>query len=472
MTASEPKAFLNIAREEAPKRPVDERRRDWRPIQHIANLELLSAQTSRCMGCGVPFCQGPTGCPLNNLIPDWNDLVRRGLMREALDALHATNNFPEFTGILCPAPCETACVLDLVSKPVTIRGIEAGIIEHGFSQGWVKPQPAAAKTGRKVAIVGSGPAGLAAAQQLVRIGHQVVVFEKAPAVGGLIRYGIPDFKFDKAQLDRRITQLEAEGVQFRPGVEIGRDISGDQLQHEFHAICLTIGAQGARDLPVPGRNLTGIVRAMDYLTGQNQVIRGEAIAATNLSASGKRVVILGGGDTGSDCFGTAHRQGALEVVQLELLARPQTQRSESTPWPYWPMRLVTSHAHEEGGRREWGICTVGFEGIDGRVTGVRTQKATVEASSVKLLAGTEEVIPADLVLLAIGFTGADLGGVASTLAVTVDQRGNICTDGNYLTSIPGVFAAGDARRGASLIVWAIAEGRKMAAMVDKFLRQS
>jgi glutamate synthase (NADPH/NADH) small chain len=300
MATPDQRAFLRYPREDARKRPVEERRSDWRPIQEVPDLPLLARQTARCMGCGVPFCQGPTGCPLDNLIPDWNDLVRRGHMQEALTALHATNNFPEFTGILCPAPCESACVLDLVSEPVTIRGIEAGIIEHGFANGWVRPQPAAVSTGRKVAVVGSGPAGLAAAQQLARAGHQVVVFEKAARPGGLLRYGIPDFKIDKAVVERRLRQLEAEGVEFRTGVEVGRDVGGDELQREYHAVCLTVGAGAARDLEVPGRELAGIHLAMEYLTRQNQAVSGEGGITPAMSAEGKHVVIIGGGDTGSD----------------------------------------------------------------------------------------------------------------------------------------------------------------------------
>jgi glutamate synthase (NADPH/NADH) small chain len=472
MATPDQRAFLRYPREDARKRPVEERRSDWRPIQEVPDLPLLARQTARCMGCGVPFCQGPTGCPLDNLIPDWNDLVRRGHMQEALTALHATNNFPEFTGILCPAPCESACVLDLVSEPVTIRGIEAGIIEHGFANGWVRPQPAAGSTGRKVAVVGSGPAGLAAAQQLARAGHQVVVFEKAARPGGLLRYGIPDFKIDKAVVERRLRQLEAEGVEFRTGVEVGRDVGGDELQREYHAVCLTVGAGAARDLEVPGRELAGIHLAMEYLTRQNQAVSGEGGITPAMSAEGKHVVIIGGGDTGSDCLGTAHRQGCIDAVQLELLPRPPSSRSDATPWPHWPMRLVTSHAHEEGGRRDWGICTVGFTGDEGGVTGVRTQRADLRGGRAELVPGTEAWLPAELVLLAIGFRGPDLGGLVGALPVALDERGNIRTDATYRTSLPGVFAAGDARRGASLIVWAIAEGRKMAASVEAYLRQS
>lgn len=466
------RAFLNEPREDARKRPVAERRRDWKPVQEIPSLDLITRQSARCMGCGVPFCQGPTGCPLQNLIPDWNEHVRNNRMHEAIDALHATNNFPEFTGILCPAPCESACVLDLVTAPMTIRSVEAGIIEHAWTQGWVQPQPAPSKTGRKVAIVGSGPAGLAAAQQLARRGHQVVVFEKAEHLGGLLRYGIPDFKFDKTMIDRRIQQMQAEGVEFKTGVAIGSDISGDALQREFHAIGLAIGANLARDLAVPGRDLQGIHLAMDYLTQQNRLLSGEGEADPRLNAAGKHVVILGGGDTGSDCLGTAHRQGAIGITQLELLPRPPSTRSERTPWPHWPLRLATSHAHEEGGERSWSACTTGFVGTNGQVSGVRIQRCHFVDGQIELIPDSEEVIPADLVILAMGFTGPDWAGLTQSLPLTLDARGNVQTDGQYRTSLTSVFAAGDARRGASLIVWAIAEGRKMAAAIDHFLLQS
>lgn len=468
----ETRAFLKSPRENPRKRSVQERLHDWQPVEEIPDLPLIAKQSTRCMGCGVPFCQGPTGCPLQNLIPDWNEYVRHGRMHEALDKLHATNNFPEFTGTLCPAPCESACVLDLLSAPVTIRSVEAGIIEHGWSQGWVKPQPAQSKTGYKVAIIGSGPAGLAAAQQLARRGHQVVVFEKAAKIGGLLRYGIPDFKFDKKMIDRRISQLQAEGVEFKTGITIGEDISGEELQRDFHAIGLAIGANLARDLAVPGRELQGIHFAMDFLTEQNRFLSGESSGELSRSAAGKRVVILGGGDTGSDCLGTAHRQGASSVIQLELLPRPPGTRSERTPWPHWPLRLSTSHAHEEGGERQWSVCTTGFVGENGHVSGVRIQRCHFVDGQIELLEGTEEILPADIVILAMGFTGPEWGGLTASLPLTTDVRGNVQTDPNYRTSIAGVFAAGDARRGASLIVWAIAEGRKMAAAINDFLSQS
>ena len=435
------------------------------------------------MDCGVPFCQGDTGCPVQNLIPEWNDLVHQGRWWDALTALHATNNFPELTGRLCPAPCETACVLGITAQPVAIRSIEQAIADRGFAEGWITPVRAARETGHRVAVVGSGPAGLTAAQQLCRLGHTVVVYEQADRVGGLLRYGIPDFKLDKSVLDRRLAQMVAEGVVFERGVRVGgadADLSGDDLQQEYDAICLAIGASRPRELTVPGRQLRGVHLAMDYLAQQNRRVAGDAIpGGTSISAHGKRVVIIGGGDTGSDCLGTCHRQGAAEVLQFELLGAPPLTRASSTPWPTWPMQLRTSHAHEEGGRREWQISTTGFAGRGAHVTHLRavrvdtrvgepgiTGERRVEVTSV---GGTECEFEADLVLLAMGFVGPEPAGLLAELGLELNARGLVGIDAHHQTNTPGVFAAGDASRGASLIVWAIREGRDAATGIDRYL---
>ncbi len=472
---ADPTGFLKLHRIDAPRRPVEERLRDWNEVYERLPPELLTKQASRCMDCGVPFCQGDTGCPVHNLIPDWNDLVHRDRWREAVANLHATNNFPEVTGRLCPAPCESACVLGLVDRPVTIRHIEERIAERGFDEGWIEPLPPAAETGFTVAVVGSGPAGLAAAQQLRRLGHAVTVLEQSPRIGGLLRYGIPEFKMEKWVIDRRLAQLEAEGVVFRTGVRVGADLPVAQLRSDFDAVLLALGAGAPRDLQLPGRELHGIHFAMEYLTQQNRILEGEDPAeADRISAEGKRVVVLGGGDTGSDCVGTALRQGAVEVVQFELLPRPPEERDPSTPWPAYPMQLRSSHAHEEGGKREWSVSTTAFTGADGRVERLHAVRVTREldadgrARFVELPETME--IDTQLVILALGFLGPRREGLLAELGVELDRQGRVAVDAQHQSSVEGVFAAGDVKRGASLIVWAIREGRDAAAGVDAWLR--
>ncbi len=471
----DPTGFLKLHRIDAPRRPVDERLRDWNEVYERLPLEVLTRQASRCMDCGVPFCQGDTGCPVHNLIPDWNDLVHRDRWREALANLHATNNFPEVTGRLCPAPCESACVLGLVDRPVTIRHIEERIAERGFDEGWTVPLPPAAETGFRIAIVGSGPAGLAAAQQLRRLGHAVTVLEQSPGIGGLLRYGIPEFKMEKRILDRRLAQLEAEGVVFRTGVSVGRDLPVTRLRSDFDAVLLAIGAGAPRDLSVPGRELNGIHFAIDFLTQQNRLLEGDVVtAADRITAEGKRVVVLGGGDTGSDCVGTALRQGAVDVVQFELLPRPPEERDPSTPWPLYPMQLRSSHAHEEGGKREWSVSTTAFTGSHGRVERLHAVRVTREVDAdgrARFVELPETMdVEADLVVLALGFLGPRREGLLAELGVELDRQGRVAVDAQHRTSVDGVFAAGDARRGASLIVWAIREGRDAAAGLDAWLR--
>jgi len=471
---ADPKGFLRYTRETAPYRPVEERKRDWLEVHTHMPPERLQKQAARCMDCGVPFCH--LGCPLGNIIPDWNDLVYRNKWHEALRRLHATNNFPEFTGRLCPAPCETACVLGINQPAVTIKQIEEHIIEYGFEKGWVQPEPPPVRTGKRVAVVGSGPAGLAAAQQLNRAGHWVTVFERADRIGGLLRYGIPDFKLDKKILDRRLQLMEAEGIDFQPGVNVGVDITAKQLLAAFDAVVLTGGSTIPRDLKVPGRELKGIHFAMDYLTQQNRVNAGDHIPPEQrITAEGKRVAIIGGGDTGADCLGTVIRQGAKEVYQIELMPKPPLERDELTqPWPTYPMILRTSSAHEEGGIREWSINTKWFEGDEHgnirRLHAVRLEWYTDSSGrrQFREIPGSEFSLEVDLVLLAMGFLHPQHDGLLDSLGVEYDERGNVKTI-NYATSVPGVFAAGDMRRGQSLIVWAISEGREAAHYVDKYL---
>jgi len=445
--------FLEFERETAARRPVTERVNDWFEIYQDFPASAVKRQGARCMDCGIPFCND--GCPLHNLIPDWNDLVYQGRWREAVRALHATNNFPEFTGRVCPAPCEAACVLGINARPVAIKTVERWIIDYAFDQGWIQPEPAKTKSGKRVAVVGSGPAGLAAAQQLARSGHGVTVFEKNDRIGGLLRYGIPDFKMEKAAIDRRIAQMGEEGVEFQVNVDIGRGIPATELRCEFEAILLAIGAGEPRDLRVEGRELAGIHFAMDFLTAQNRCLAGDAVP-DQIVATGKRVVILGGGDTGADCVGTCHRQRASSVHQFEIRPMPPASRDASTPWPMWPYELRTESSHEEGGEREWSIVTTALSG-HGSVKKLHLNRA-----------GFETQMDADLVLLAMGFTGPVRAGAIEQLGVAIDARGNVATE-DYQTSIEGVFAGGDARRGQSLVVWAIAEGRAAAQAIGQYL---
>lgn len=458
--------FLEYARELPQRRPVTERINDWFEIYLHLPEDNIRAQGARCMDCGVPFCH--TGCPLNNIIPDWNDLVYRGRWKEAIRVLHSTNNFPEFTGRICPAPCEAACVLGIIEPPVTIKQIEKTIVDRGFEEGWIRPEPPHARTGKRVAVVGSGPAGLAAAQQLARAGHWVTVFEKSNRIGGLLRYGIPNFKMEKHLIDRRLAQMSAEGVEFLPNSHVGQNVPVEDLRAEFDAILLCGGAEQPRDLPVPGRELKGIHFAMEYLPQQNKVCEGDVVPQQILG-TGKRVVIIGGGDTGADCLGTAHRQKPLSVHQFELMPMPPKERSPLTPWPMWPMQLRIEGAHEEGGIREWSVATTKFTGDqNGNVKQLHAIRVG-PPPKFEPIPGTEFTMDADLVLLAMGFLGPVRNGMIEQLGVNLDPRGNVAADANYMSSVPGVFAAGDMRRGQSLVVWAIAEGRKAAAGVDRYL---
>ena len=471
---ADPKGFLKYDRETTPRRPVEERVHDWKEVYLGFPEEKLTRQAARCMDCGIPFCH--SGCPLGNIIPDWNDLIYRNRWREALDRLHATNNFPEFTGRLCPAPCETACTLGINQDPVTIKQIEQNIIDHAFAEGWVTAQAPIVHTGKKVAVVGSGPAGMACAQQLNRAGHTVTLFERDNRIGGLMRYGIPDFKLEKSVLDRRISLMEEEGVIFRTSVNVGVDITVEVLRSDFDAVVVTGGSTVPRDLPVPGRELDGVHFAMDFLTQQNRLNAGDDISGEKrITAEGKKVVIIGGGDTGADCLGTSHRHGASQITQIELLPRPPEDRSDDNPWPQWSFVLRTSSAHEEGGARDWCVNTKSFSGENGKVTAlncVRVEFSEPDQNgrrSMNEVAGSEFTITADIVFLALGFLHPQHNGLLDNIGVEYDGRGNVKTDKNYQTTVPGVFAAGDMRRGQSLIVWAIAEGREAARGVDTFL---
>ncbi|HLK19765.1 MAG TPA: glutamate synthase subunit beta [Bryobacteraceae bacterium] len=457
--------FLEHTREAPTRRPVMERVNDWFEVYQDFPEEKVRTQGARCMDCGVPFCH--TGCPLNNVIPDWNDLVYRDRWREAVRVLHATNNFPEFTGRICPAPCEAACVLGINEPPVTIKVIEKTIIEHAFREDWIRPEPPLVRSGKRVAVVGSGPAGLAAAQQLNRAGHSVTVFEKADRIGGLLRYGIPDFKMEKWLIDRRIKQMTAEGVEFRTNVHVGQAIPGEELREDFNAILLAGGAEQPRDLQVPGRKLKGIHFAMEFLPQQNRRGAGDNVV-NQILATGKRVVIIGGGDTGADCLGTSHRHKAASVHQFEILPMPPENRAESTPWPLWPLQMRVESSHEEGGIRDWAIATTAFSG-DGHVSKLHAVRVG-PPPKFEPIPGSEFTMDVDLVLLAMGFTGPVRSGLVEQLGVTLDARGNVSADANYMTSAPGVFAAGDLRRGQSLVVWAIAEGRKAAEGIDAYLK--
>jgi glutamate synthase (NADPH) small chain len=463
--------FLEFKRETAERRPVNERIQDFFPVYTALPDDKLQKQGARCMDCGVPFCH--SGCPLNNYIPEWNDLVYRNRWQEAIRALHSTNNFPEFTGTVCPAPCETSCVLGIHEPAVTIKQIENAIIERAFREGWIRPEPPDTRSGKRVAIVGSGPSGLAAAQQLNRAGHNVVVYEKADRIGGLLRYGIPDFKLEKSVIDRRLEQLEKEGIEFQASAHVGVDVEVSALLRKFDAILLTGGSEQPRDLNVPGRELKGIHFAMEFLARQNHRCAGDrSDTRDEILATGKRVVILGGGDTGADCLGTAHRQRALSVHQIEIMPMPPNDRSPQTPWPLWPSMLRTESSHEEGGIREWSASTVRFAGDDrGNVS--RLQAIRVgPPSKFEPIPGSEFELEVDLVLLALGFTGPAPNKMFEQLGVALDSRGNVAANSGFMTSAQGVFAAGDMRRGQSLVVWAIAEGRQAARSIDQYLRSN
>jgi glutamate synthase (NADPH/NADH) small chain len=459
--------FKEYARETPARRPVDQRVKDYFEVYQPFGEDRVRTQAARCMDCGIPFCH--TGCPVNNIIPDWNDLTYRDEWKEAIRVLHSTNNFPEFTGRICPAPCEAACVLGINEPPVAIKLIEKSIVEHAWKEGWIKPEPPKTRSGKRVAVVGSGPAGLAAAQQLNRVGHLVTVFEKADRIGGLLRYGIPDFKMEKQVLDRRLDQMIAEGVVFQANAHVGQNVPVEDLRKNFDAILLAGGAESPRDLKVPGRELKGIHFAMDYLPQQNKKIAGDEVARQIL-ATAKRVVIIGGGDTGADCLGTCHRQGATSVLQFEIMPMPPQERHPSTPWPLWPLQLRTESAHEEGGTRDWAAATTKFTGDENgnvkELHGVRVGPPP----KFEAVPGTEFAIEVDLVLLAMGFTGPVKYGMIEQLGLELDARGNIATKGNYASSVPGIFSAGDMRRGQSLVVWAIAEGRGAAKAIDEYLR--
>ena len=460
--------FMEYTRELPQRRPVAERINDWFEIYNAFPEENIRQQGARCMDCGVPFCHN--GCPVNNIIPDWNDLVYRGRWKEAVRVLHSTNNFPEFTGRICPAPCEASCVLGINEPPVTIKQIEKTVIDRAFEAGYIVPEPPPFRTGKRVAVIGSGPAGLAASQQLARAGHDVSLFEKNDRIGGLLRYGIPNFKMEKHLIDRRMRQMKAEGVRFVTNAHVGQNVAVDELRSQFDALLLTGGAEWSRDLKVPGRELKGIHFAMEFLPQQNRRCEGDKVPDEGaILATGKRVVIIGGGDTGADGLGTSHRQKALSVHQFELMPEPPKERSPQTPWPLWPMQLRTESSHEEGGVREWAIATTKFTGDEhGNVKQLHTMRVG-PPPKFEPIPRTEQTFDADLVLLAMGFLGPVRNGMLDQLGVKLDPRGNVAVGEDWMSSVPGVFAAGDMRRGQSLVVWAISEGRKAARAVDLYL---
>ena len=470
-----PTGFMEHGRAKQPYRPVAERKQDWKQVMQPWPVAPLKEQASRCMDCGIPFCH--QGCPLGNLIPDWNDLVYRDQWQDAIKRLHATNNFPEFTGTLCPAPCEGACVLGINEDPVTIKAVELSIIDKAWENGWIKPEIPEKKTGKKVGVIGSGPAGMAAAQQLARAGHDVTLFERDDRIGGLMRYGIPEFKMEKSRLDRRMEQMAAEGVTFKPNSHIGIDIDANDLKKEFDALVLSGGASSRRDLPIPGRQLRGIYQAMDFLPQANKICMGDTIPEEELiNVKGKHVLIIGGGDTGADCIGTSHRQGAASVTSLEIMPKPPKSRAEDNPWPQWPFIYRTASAHEEGGERVYSVQTKKFHGDeDGNVTELELTKVEIQREAGRMqfndVPNSKEMLKADFVFLAMGFTGAEKEGLVEQLGIDLNDRTNVWQE-NWQTNVEGVFVAGDMQHGQSLIVWAIAEGRSAAAAVDKYLMGS